>query len=175
MPPFVLSSNPLGSLCLLLVVGAQSLAAANGVPGAQWKVATPESQGMDSAVLAEALDFVRAKRIPLHSFLIVRNGVMVLEAYFWPYQGREVHDVASVTKSFTSTAIGLAIDQGFVAGVDERIDQFFPKAWSDADPRRRRVRLRHLLTMSSGFDCNTEGGEKALAAMRRSPTGQPMR
>ena len=76
---------------------------------------------------------------------------MVLDAYFWPYQGREVHDVASVTKSFTSTAIGLAIDKGFVAGVDEKVDQFFPSARSDSDPRRSRLSLRHLLTIDLRF------------------------
>ena len=54
---------------------------------------------MIADILAEALDYVRTQGIPLHSFLIVRNGVLVLEAYFWPYQGRELHDVASVTKS----------------------------------------------------------------------------
>jgi hypothetical protein len=96
---FARTPNAGGSLCILLFIWARSLAAADD-PGSKWKVASPESQGLDSAVLAEAVDYVRAKRIPLHSFLIVRSGVMVLDAYFWPYQGREVHDVASVTKSF---------------------------------------------------------------------------
>ena len=59
-----------------------------GIPDLQ--AASPESQGLDSAVSAEALDFVRDKHIPLHSFLIVRNGMLVLEAYIWPYQGREL-------------------------------------------------------------------------------------
>ena len=168
MHRFARTPNAAGSLCILLFICARSLAAADEFPGSKWKVASPESQGLDSAVLAEAVDYVRAKRIPLHSFLIVRNGVMVLDAYFWPYQGREVHDVASVTKSFTSTAIGLAIDKGFVAGVDEKVDQFFASARNDSDPRRSRLSLRNLLTMTSGFDCNTDGGEKALAAMRSS-------
>ena len=44
-----------------------------------------------------------------------------------------------------------------------------PLAPDDSDPRRRNVSVRHLLTMTSGFDCDTEGGEKALAAMRHSP------
>jgi hypothetical protein len=81
-------------------------------PSATGKTESSESQGLDSAVLAEALDYVRTKSIPLHSFLIVRNGVVVLEAYFYPYTGREVHDVASVTKSFMFAAIGIAIDKG---------------------------------------------------------------
>src|SRR5687768_11290136 len=90
--------SSMGSLCVFLLICAQSLAAPNEFPRARWRVAQPESQGLDSGVLAEAVDYIREKRIPLHSFLIVRNGVMVLEAYFWPYHGRDLHDVASVTK-----------------------------------------------------------------------------
>ena len=86
-------------LCLLLLFGPFRPAACEGPPTVAWKTASPESQGLDSEVLAEALDYVRMQGIPLHSFLIVRNGVMVLDAYIWPYQGREVHDVASVRRA----------------------------------------------------------------------------
>jgi CubicO group peptidase (beta-lactamase class C family) len=99
--------------------------------------------------------------------LIIRNGVVVLDAYFYPYTGREVHDLASATESFTSAAIGIAIGQGRIKSVDEKVLSFLPIA-PDADPRRRDLAIRHLLTMTSGFDCDTEGGEKALAAMRHS-------
>jgi CubicO group peptidase (beta-lactamase class C family) len=129
---------------------------------------TPESQGLDSAVLAEALDYVRANRIPLHSFLLIRNGVIVLDAYFYPYSGRELHDVASVTKSFTSAAVGIAIEKGLVKSVDEKVLSILPVANAASDPRKWRLSIRHLLTMTSGLDCDTEGGERALASMRRS-------
>jgi hypothetical protein len=79
------------SLIVVFLAGLPGLVAADEFPGATWKRASPESQRLDSAVLAEALDYVRNKRIPLHSFLIVRNGVVVLDAYFYPYSGREVH------------------------------------------------------------------------------------
>lgn len=133
-----------------------------------WKTASPESQGLDSAVLAEALDYVRTNAIPLHSLLIVRNGVLVLEAYFYPYAGRELHDVASVTKSFTSAAVGIATEKGLIKSIDEKVLSILPSPNVFSDPRRQNLSIRHLLTMTSGFDCDTEGGEKALAAMRRS-------
>lgn len=163
-----------GAICLLMIGGMILLfvqfSAATGeeLPTGAWKAASPESQGLDSTVLAEALEYVRAQHIPLHSFLIVRNGIMVLEAYFWPYEGREVHDVASVTKSFTSAVVGIAIDQGLIRGVDEKVLSILPLQESDSDDRKRSLSIRHLLTMTSGLDCDTEGGEKALAAMRRS-------
>jgi CubicO group peptidase (beta-lactamase class C family) len=153
---------------LLLLLAHSGLAASEDLPTATWKTASPESQGLDSDVLAEALDYVRAKSIPAHSFLIVRNGVMVLDAYFYPYQGREVHDVASVTKSFTSAAVGIAIEKGYITGVDQKVLSILPLAPSGSDRRKESLTIRHLLTMTSGLDCDTEGGEKALAAMRRS-------
>jgi CubicO group peptidase (beta-lactamase class C family) len=168
-------------LAWLLLLTAQFVpAASEEFPTATWRTASPESQGLDSAVLAEALDHMRAQRIPAHSFLIVRNGVMVLEAYFAPYHGREVHDVASVTKSFTSAAVGIAIEKGFLKGVDQKVLPIL-SSQSLSDPRKENLNIRHLLTMASGFDCDTEGGEKALAAMRRSKDwtafvlGLPMR
>jgi len=153
---------------LVLLIAQFSPAASEQSSIAAWKTATPESQGLDSAVLAEALGYVRTQGIPLHNFLIVRNGVMVLEAYFWPYQGSEVHDVASVTKSFTSAAVGIAIEKGLIKGVDQKVLSVLSGALSDSDPRKGSLSIRHLLTMTSGLDCDTEGGEKALAAMRRS-------
>jgi CubicO group peptidase (beta-lactamase class C family) len=156
------------SLIVVFLAGLPGLVAADEFPGATWKRASPESQGLDSAVLAEALDYVRSKQIPLHSFLIVRNGVVVLDAYFYPYSGREVHDVASVTKSFTSAAVGIAIEQGSIRSVDQTVLSLLPYAPGDSDPRRQRLSVRHLLTMTSGLDCDTVGGEKALAGMRHS-------
>jgi CubicO group peptidase (beta-lactamase class C family) len=118
--------------------------------------------------LAEALNYVRANAIPLHSFLIVRNGIIVLEAYVYPYAGRELHDVASVTKSFTSAAVGIAIEKGLIKSIDEKVLSILPLPNPASDPRKRSLSIHHLLTMTSGFECDTEGGEKALAAMRRS-------
>src|SRR5215470_17127973 len=130
--------------CLLLLLTYYGQAADSEFPTPTWKTATPESQGLDSAVLAEALDYIRARGIPVHSFLVVRNGIIVLEAYFWPYQGSEVHDVASVTKSFTSAAVGIAIEKGLIR-VHDRVLSVLPQS-----------------------RCDSEGGEKALGAMRRS-------
>lgn len=158
-------SLPIVFLCFLCLCGP---IAADEFPAATWKTATPESQGLDSSVLAEALDYVRTKGIPLHSFLIVRNGVVVLDAYFYPYTGRELHDVASVTKSFTSAAIGTAIEQGYIKGVDQKVLSLLSPGPVEADPQKQRMVIRDLLTMTSGLDCDTDGGEKALAAMRHS-------
>src|SRR5437762_12325299 len=82
---------------------------ANGMHTDGWGTARPEELGLDSAALVEMFDFVGKGEIPVHSIQIVRNGRLALDAYFYPFAADTRHDVASVTKSITSTLVGLAI------------------------------------------------------------------
>src|SRR5688572_31401263 len=107
-----------------MLIAVPSLNAAE--PSRAWPTATPEEVGMDSAPLAEMFDFIRERQIPVHSIQIVRKGRLVLDSYIYPYDGRTRHDVASVTKSITSTLVGLAIDRGHIRNVSQPILNFFP-------------------------------------------------
>lgn len=130
-----------------------------------WPTATPESQGVDSAQLAAALEQLRPPRQNIHSLLIVRNGYLIAEAYFFPYEGKQPHDLASVTKSLTGTLIGLAIAQGKIKSAQEPMLSFFKgRKFANPDPRKEKITLEHLLTMSSGLDCAGRG-EPALWGM----------
>src|SRR6266849_6459965 len=84
-----------------------------------WRTTTPEQQGMDSDKLREAMDYIQQRDLNIHSMLIVRNGYVVVEAYFYPYDEKDVHDVASVTKGITSTLVGIAIDEGKIKSTRE--------------------------------------------------------
>src|ERR1044071_8846262 len=86
----------------VIVSAAQPEASIQTDSAAGWRTAAPEEVGIDSAPLVEMLDFVRARSIPVHSIQLVRGGRLVLDAYIYPYDGRNRHDVASVTKSITS-------------------------------------------------------------------------
>ena len=109
---------------------------------------------MDSKVLADAFDYIRQHRIPIHSLTIVRNGYIVLDAYFWPFQDGQLHDLASVTTSVTSTLVGIAIEQGRLAGVSQPLlGAFDQRPIANRDARKERITLEHLLTMTSGLDC----------------------
>jgi CubicO group peptidase (beta-lactamase class C family) len=144
------------------------VAAADG-PANDWSTASPESQGLDSVVLAELLDHVRSRNLPLHSLLLIRRGHLVLDAAFYPYEPDRPHDVASVTKSVVSVLVGIAIDKGLLRSVDEPVVSLLPGAAAAAlDPRKQRLTIAHLLTMTSGLDCGFEPGEQQLAAMRKS-------
>jgi CubicO group peptidase (beta-lactamase class C family) len=138
-------------------------------PGDRWRTSSPEAQGLDSAILADAFDYVRAHRTRIHSLSIVRNGYLVLDATFFPFQPNQLHDVASVTKSITTTLIGVAIGDGKLRGGNQPMLAVFPRrAVQNRDVRKERLTVEHLLTMSSGLDCLYSGGESTLRDMRRS-------
>ena len=92
-----------------------------------WPTSTPEEQGMDSALLAEGLQYLLEQNgFDIHSLTVIRNGHIVADAYFYPSRADELHDLASVTKSFTATLVGMAIEQGLIEGVDQPVLELFP-------------------------------------------------
>ena len=107
---------------------------------------------MDSGALAEGIDFLISNRetYRIHSVVVIRNDHVVLDAGFYPFLPEWGHDIASVTKSVTSTLVGIAIDKGYLDGVDSRVLDFFPDyTVANLNPRKRRMTLEHLLTMRS--------------------------
>lgn len=118
-----------------------------------WQTSTPEQQGMDSEKLAKMMDYIVSRQPNLHSLLVVRNGYLVTEAYFFPYRADTLHGINSCTKSFESALIGIAIDKGFIRGADQPLLSFFPdRTIANIDSRKQAVTLENLLSMSSGLD-----------------------
>jgi CubicO group peptidase (beta-lactamase class C family) len=122
----------------------------------EWPVSTPEAQGLDPRRLADLTAVIReGKEFPqLHALLIVRHGCLAVEEYFNDWQADRLHMLQSVSKSFTSALIGIAISRGEFKGVDEKVLDFFPemKDIANMDERKASMRLRDLLTMRSGTD-----------------------
>jgi CubicO group peptidase (beta-lactamase class C family) len=138
-------------------------------PTAAWRTGAPEQYGFDSLKLAEAMLAIRRKGLNLHSVAIIRHGVMLLDAYFYPYDGKTVHDQASVTKSVMTTLIGIAADQGRLK-LDDPMLSFFPgRAVANRDAAKERITVRHLASMSSGLECTAANDEQTLKEMERSP------
>lgn len=132
------------------------------------QASTPEAQGIDSVKLAEALLAIREQNIHVHSLLLARNGKVVSNAYFYPYDGTTVHDLASVTKSIMTTLIGIAIDRGALS-LDDPMVSFFPdREIAHLSPLKRQITVRHLVSMTSGLACEKEPGEPTLAEMQAS-------
>lgn len=137
-------------------------------PTQAWPTSTPEEQGIDAAKLAAGLQAIRQQGLNLHSLLLVRNGKVLLDAYFYPYDGKTVHDQASVTKSIMTTLIAIAADQGKLK-LDAPMLSFFPdRTIANRDARKERITVRHLTSMSSGLDCTAANDEQTLREMQES-------
>ncbi len=109
------------------------------------------------------LDAVEAARLDLHSLMLVRHGHVVAEGWWAPYRADRAHLVYSLSKSFTSTAIGIAQAEGLLS-IEDPVAGFFPdKVGPDAPPYVTSMKVRHLLCMASGHTEDTwpalrEGG-----------------
>jgi CubicO group peptidase (beta-lactamase class C family) len=132
-----------------------------------WKTSSPEKQGMNSLVFANAIRQAKKDSTNIHSLLIIKNNHVVLDVSFHPFKSSYVHDVASVTKSITSLLIGIAIEQKFIKSESEPIIKYFPE-YNIRNDTLRTVTIKDLLNMASGFQCSWNDGEKELNEMRAS-------
>lgn len=167
------SCFPVLAVLALLAPAAAGLAQDQGPrtpaewPTTAWPTSSPEAQGMSSGDLADGLQFALARGINAHSVTVARNGVIVLDAYFYPYVPETRHDVASVTKSVVSMLVGLATDQGHLRGSEQPLLATLPAdVTGNVDGAAATIRLGDLLSMRSGFDCGFGRGEPELRAMR---------
>src|SRR5574341_1002010 len=112
-----------------------------------WNSSTPEAQGMNSQVLDSA--FVQARQLGfVDGLLVVRNGFIVGEKYYNGYHVFTPHNVMSVSKSFLSAITGLALQQGYIDSLDEKMLDYFPEyVYPGMDNRKHDITVRHLLTM----------------------------
>ena len=127
-------------------------------PTSGWRSSTPEMQGMDSAKLLIADEFIQNRLPDAFSLLVVKNGYLVFEKYYSWGSPEKYAVVHSVTKSVTSALIGIALDKGYLNSVDQKLIEFFPEyITDDLDPKKKEISLKQLLTMSSGFRWNDRG------------------
>jgi len=134
-------------------------------PTTGWLESTPAEQGMNSRKLDQMKNFIVEYNYDkdLDSVLVIRNGYIVLEMYpsyldygfttIPKYNENMTHILHSVTKSFTSALIGIAIQQGLIEGVNQKVVDFFPsRTIENLDSRKQNMTLKHLLTMTTGFE-----------------------
>jgi CubicO group peptidase (beta-lactamase class C family) len=110
---------------------------------------SPEAQGVDSAVLLSFIE--EADKIEsMNSFMLVRHGQVVAEGWWAPYGPESPHSLYSLSKSFTSTAVGLAIAEGKLS-LDDDVLKFFPdEAPTEPSNNLKAMRVRDLLRMNTG-------------------------
>ncbi len=106
--------------------------------------------GVSAQAVLGFLDAVAELQLELHSFMLVRHGTVAAEGWWNPYRADAPHMLFSLTKSFTSTAVGLAVADGLIT-VDDFVHSFFPEYVRDSvDDHLAAMRIRHLLSMSTG-------------------------
>jgi CubicO group peptidase (beta-lactamase class C family) len=154
-------------------------------PGETWPVSTPAAEGIDREAIESLVADIEAGEYGLvDAFFLVRNGKVVADYRFqhdyesiaaeydstnhqynydhpaWhPYlRGTDLHTLQSVTKSVTSAALGIAIDEGLLGGVETPVMPFF-EAYEPypTNARREATNLEDFLTMRSGIRWNTQG------------------
>lgn len=110
----------------------------------------PESQGIPSSVLLAFIEEADKKIDALHSVMIVRHGHVVAEGWWTPYDAQTRHELYSLSKSFTSTAVGLAIAEGKLS-LDDPVLKFFPdEAPEKPSNNLKSMRVHDLLRMATG-------------------------
>ncbi|HEX6848716.1 MAG TPA: serine hydrolase [Chitinophagaceae bacterium] len=130
------------------------------------ETASLKDGGLDETVIKAMADSIANGDYPnIHSVLILRNNKLVYENY-WPGQDEirttdfvglrqhhrdSLHDIRSITKSIVSAAMMIAIEQGKIKDVEQRIFDFFPEYKKYDTAQKSIITIKHLLTMSSGL------------------------
>jgi CubicO group peptidase (beta-lactamase class C family) len=157
--------NRLGQILMLFCIGATLplCAAEMAFPGADWKESAPESQQIDAMKLTAAIEFLKAKAGSdgVRELVIIRNGHLI-----WKGDNIDkVHGIWSATKSFTSTVLGLLIEDGKCT-LDTRAAAIHPELAAHYSG----VTLRHFTTMTSGYRAV---GDEPRGSYRHGPSGTP--
>jgi CubicO group peptidase (beta-lactamase class C family) len=127
-------------------------------PTQDWRTGAPAEHGLDAAMLTALTASIESDLPYLDSLLIIRSGYLVHESYYNGYDAAALHDIASVTKSWTSALVGVAQAQGLLPDLDAALPALLPTYFADnAHADKRDITLRHLLLMRSGirYDDNT--------------------
>jgi len=121
------------------------------LPGDDWKVSTPAEQGLEPMLVAE-LYYNAAELETIYSLLVIKNDYLIAEDYFNEGSVEQKARVQSVTKSYTSALVGIALDQGYLSSVDQKMMDFFPEVADQiTDTRKEQITIRDLLQMRAGY------------------------
>ncbi|MBD2864775.1 serine hydrolase domain-containing protein [Paenibacillus oceani] len=121
-------------------------------PTMEWQAADPADLSMDAGRLADLERVLKSEYSNISGILVVKSGLVAYENYLNGCGPDDAHHVASVTKSVLSALVGIAVDAGYIRSIDQKVLDFFPEYAADpADPQKRDITLRHLLTMTAPY------------------------
>jgi CubicO group peptidase (beta-lactamase class C family) len=116
-----------------------------------WEVSTPAEEGLNPALVVEL--YLNASELEtIYSLLVIKNGKLIAEDYFNGGAVGQKTLMQSASKSYISTLIGLALEQGCLTSLDQKLLDFFPEyADQITDPRKEEITLRQMLKMRTGY------------------------
>lgn len=111
---------------------------------------TPEALGISSSSILAFIEAAEQRLESLHSFMILRHGKTAAEGWWAPYSAQKKHTLFSLSKSFTSTAVGMAVSEGLLT-LEDRVVTYFPEdVPAEISPHLAAMHIRDLLSMSTG-------------------------
>jgi CubicO group peptidase (beta-lactamase class C family) len=121
------------------------------LPRDDWELSTPEKQGLDPMLVGEM--YLNAADLDtIYSLLVIKDGYLIAEDYFNEGSAGQKDRLQSVTKSVTSALVGIALEQGCLSNVDQKMLDFFPEVSKKiTDPRKEQIMLRNMLQMRAGY------------------------
>ncbi|WP_456438743.1 serine hydrolase domain-containing protein [Psychroserpens sp.] len=121
-----------------------------------WKTNDLKSQNIDTTLVYTMFSQLNNRKNKIQSVLLVKDGQIIIEEYLNGQVSDQKHDLRSATKSIRSILLGIAIDKGFIDNVNDPISKYLksPIPKKNLDERKEKITIKHLLTMSSGLDCN---------------------
>jgi CubicO group peptidase (beta-lactamase class C family) len=116
----------------------------------------PEEVGVSSRGIIDFLDSVYDKQINLHSFMLLRHGKVAVEGFYKPFDSKLLHNIFSVSKSVTSAAVGIAIQEGLLSIEDKIVDFFSEKLEGNVHEYTEMMKIKHLLAMATVHPRSTD-------------------
>lgn len=111
---------------------------------------TPEQEGVPSSAILNYVNAVEQQNLGIHSFMLLRHGKVIAEGWWNPYEPELRHIAHSVSKTFTSTAVGFAVNEKLLT-VEDKVMCFFPEYLPDTiTPYLEQLAIKNLLTMADG-------------------------
>ncbi|MDW3193684.1 MAG: serine hydrolase [Cytophagales bacterium] len=121
-----------------------------------WETASLYELEFTPVSIEDLFEQLHYESYEIHSVVVIHKNQLIIEEYFDGYTVDQPHDLRSVTKSIRSLLLGIALDQGFIKSIDDPISTYLKShvPRKNLTDSKEKITIRHLITMSSGLDCN---------------------
>ncbi len=124
-------------------------------PTGGWRTSDPASQGVDVTKLDALMTYISTKNLAVDSVVVIRHGYLVYEKYPGFYDQNIKHQIYSCSKSILGVMIGIAIEEGYINSLQDKMLDYFPgRTIANLDSRKSNITLEHLMKMNAGMAFN---------------------